>query len=80
MAWKLQQRGIQAVDIGHLDICYEVSLRNDIGEGVPVPRDYPVPGKYTNEADGGNLVGECFDHDYLSQIVYQYKECCGAKE
>lgn len=75
MAWKLQQRGIQAIDIGHLDICYEVSLRNDIVKGIPVPRDYPVPGKYTSEADGGNMVGDCFDHDYLSQIVYQCKAC-----
>ena len=32
MAWKLQQKGIQAIDIGHLDICYEVSLRNNLGK------------------------------------------------
>lgn len=74
MAWKLQQKGIQAIDIGHLDICYEVSLRNDLGGGVPVPRDHPVPGKYTSEADGGNVVSECFDPNYLSQIVYRCKE------
>lgn len=75
MAWKLQQGGIQAIDIGHLDICYEVSLRNNLGGGIPVPRDHPVPGKYTSEADGGNVVSECLDPDYLSQIVYRCKEC-----
>ena len=72
MAWKLQQKGIQAIDIGHLDICYEVSLRNNLGKnGIPVPRDHPVPGKYTSEAIGGNEVIECLDSDYLSQIVLQ---------
>lgn len=65
MTWKLQQRGIQAIDVGHLDIYYEVILRNDLGESIPVPRDHSVPGKYTSEADGGNLVGECLAPDYI---------------
>ena len=75
MALALQQKGLQAIDIGHLDICYEVSLQNDLGGGVPVPRDHPVAGKYTSEADKGNIVGECTDPQYLSQIVYKCKEC-----
>ena len=76
MAMELQRKGIQAIDIGHLDIVYEVTMHNEkIGESaqtIPVPRKYSVPGKYTNEAEGGNEVENCCDPMYLSQIVYKY--------
>lgn len=74
MAWELQRRGIQAVDIGHLDIVYEVSIFNSLNgkdeQEIPVPRKHAIPGKYTNEAVGGNIVGACEDPEYLAQIVY----------
>lgn len=76
MASDLQKMNIQAIDIGHLDIVYEVSLHNiEIGgsnQDIPVPRKYAVPGKYTNEAVEGNIVGTCEDPNYLAQIVYRY--------
>ena len=75
MAWRLQCKGIQAVDIGHLDIVYEVAIHNalngDDAQTIPVPRKYAVPGKYTNEAIDGNLVEECNDVQYLQQVVYK---------
>lgn len=75
MAWRLQCKGIQAVDIGHLDIVYEVAIHNALNgedaQTIPVPRKYAVPGKYTNEAIDGNLVEECNDVQYLQQVVYK---------
>lgn len=53
--------GYRALDIGHLDIIYECSLRGFGQRG-------PVPGKYVNEINQRN-VPECKDKDYLSQIV-----------
>lgn len=75
MAYDLQEKNIQAIDIGHLDIVYEVNIHNiemgGDGQEIPVPRKYAVPGKYTNEAAKGNNVGDCKDPDYLAQIVYK---------
>ena len=71
MAKRLSEKGIQAIDIGLLDICYEISLRCDLGNDVPVPRDNPVPGKFTAEAPNGNVVEDCTDPVYLEQIVYR---------
>ncbi len=54
--------GIQALDIGHVDIEYEwyhMMAENKI----------PIPGKYTNEARNGKNVSKCEDEDYLSEIV-----------
>lgn len=62
LASDLADHGVQAIDIGHLDISYEKVLRNS---------NERVPGKYTNESLGGNLVEECNDPDYLSQIVFR---------
>lgn len=62
LAYDLAKLSYQAIDLGHLDIEYEWYLRKSFG-GV-------VKGKYTNEAQGGDVVDECKDEEYLSQIVY----------
>lgn len=62
LASTLADSGIWAIDIGHLDICYEQLKRGTNGT---------IPGKYTNEVSGGNIVDDCFDDEYLSQIVYR---------
>lgn len=60
LASDLADSGIQALDIGHLDICYE---QFKLGGKVA------VSGKYTNEITGGECVEDCADEDYLKQIV-----------
>lgn len=62
LAYDLAKLGYQAIDIGHLDIEYEY-YRNKKQEGGI------VKGKYTNEAQGGDVVDECSDTRYLSQII-----------
>lgn len=63
LACDLSRRGIQAIDIGHLDIEYEWFRRN-------VVTRIPIPGKYVNEApEGRDNYSECNDETYLSQIV-----------
>lgn len=62
IASDLADRGIRAIDIGHLDIEYEWYLNKATGHDI-------VPGKFTNEAEKGNDVEECNDEWYLSQIV-----------
>ena len=62
LASDLSKEGIQALDLGHIDIQYEWYLKGDSSF-------QPVPGKYTNEAIGGQDVSPCEDADYLSQIV-----------
>lgn len=62
LALYLSQKGIQALDMGHIDIQYEWYLEG--GKNFT-----PVEGKYTNEAKGGNEVTECNDVEYLSQII-----------
>ena len=60
LASDLADSGIQAIDIGHLDIGYERLLTGNTGA---------IPGKYTNEAEGGNIVADCLDEKYLSEIA-----------
>lgn len=48
LAYELAEKKIQAVDIGHLDICYEWLKQGNFDA---------IPGKYTNEAPKGG--GEC---------------------
>ena len=65
LAYDLFRKGYQAVDIGHVDISYEWFLR-----GVRDPSErIVIPGKYTNEVRGGNVVDACLDEAYLSQII-----------
>jgi glycosyltransferase family protein len=56
--------GIQALDIGNIDIEYEWYLRG-------AKERIPIPGKYTNEAKNGSgrVFSECRDEKYLNQIT-----------
>ena len=67
LASDLSKRGIQALDLGHVDIQYEWFLAGDKSFS-------PVYGKYTNEAIGGRQVGLCDDKNYLSQIIAEIKK------
>lgn len=62
LAAELSAKGIQAIDIGHVDIEYEWYLcgakKHDL-----------IPGKFTNEAAQGSNVDDCDDEWYNSQIV-----------
>lgn len=62
LAAKLSEAGIQAIDIGHVDIEYEWYLRKSSGHDL-------IPGKYTNEVAQGSQVDDCEDTWYTSQIV-----------
>ena len=62
LAYDLAKLGYQAIDIGHLDIEYEWYKRRTPEGGI-------VKGKYTNEAKDGDIVDECNDSEYLSQII-----------
>lgn len=61
----LSKLGIQALDLGHIDIQYEWFLAGE--------KFVPVKGKYTNETLDGRQVGSCEDEEYLSQIVAEVK-------
>ena len=60
LASDLSLKGFQAIDIGHLDICYEQTISGT---------NCAVKGKYTNESENGHLVDDCNDEQYLSQII-----------
>lgn len=62
LAYDLSNCGIQALDIGHLDI--EYSWLN-----VGATNRVKVEGKFTNESDDRDNVSECRDESYLSSIV-----------
>ena len=62
LAAELSARGIQAIDIGHVDIEYEWYLRGSKTHDL-------IPGKFTNEAAQGSQVDECNDAWYTGQIV-----------
>lgn len=62
LAADLSDLGMQALDIGHVDIEYEWFLRGSKGHE-------QIPGKFTNEASGGNVVESCDDAQYMQQII-----------
>lgn len=62
LAADLADRGIQAIDIGHIDIEYEW-YRNR------AKKKTAIAGKYTNEVADGRNVSDCHDQVYLSQII-----------
>lgn len=62
LAADLSRRGMRALDIGHLDIEYEWYRSGAKGHD-------QIPGKFTNEAAGGDQVAACNDGAYQSQIV-----------
>lgn len=61
LAYDLAKTGRQAIDIGHLDLEYEWFLK---GEGVRVP----IPYKYVNEIEGGEIVVDICDKKYENEI------------
>ena len=63
LAYDLANLGYWALDVGHIDICYEWKLRGGKGK-------VAIPGKYTNEAAGGREnIEDCTDPDYLNSII-----------
>lgn len=62
LASDLTEAGIRAIDIGHVDIEYEWFLSGAKGHD-------KIDGKFTNEADGGNVVTENLNEEYLKQII-----------
>lgn len=62
LAADLSDMGIQALDIGNIDIEYEWFLRG-------VKERVAIPGKFTNEAQDGRTYSDCQDERYLSQII-----------
>lgn len=65
LAYELYKDGYWAIDIGHVDICYEWYLRG-------LERGANIPGKYTNESDGDKLVGTLSNtvmEKYRSEII-----------
>lgn len=62
LASNLANAGIQAIDIGNIDIEYEWYLRN-------AEKKVPIPGKYTYETKEEYTFVECVDEEYLKQII-----------
>lgn len=63
LAYDLSKQGIQAVDVGHIDMEYEWFLA---GRGVRVP----VPGKYNNEVVNGDRVCDAnLPKEYYQEII-----------
>lgn len=65
LAYDLFREGYQAVDLGHADISYEWYLRGVKNASERIA----VPGKYTNEANGGSVVEDNYNPQYQSQII-----------
>lgn len=60
---KMSWIGIQALDVGHVDIEY-CWFKMGVTEKVA------VPGKYTNEVENGRIVSEISDGgQYISQVI-----------
>lgn len=62
LAYDLARMGYQAIDLGHLDIEYEWYKRQCVWKTA-------IPGKYVNEAIGGNIVADVHDEKYELQII-----------
>ena len=62
MASDLCNEGWQAIDIGHLDVEYEWMLMG-------ATRKVPIASRFVNEANNYDSVAECYDDNYLKEIV-----------
>lgn len=62
LAADLSKEGMQALDIGHVDIEYEWYLRGSVAK-------CQVPGKFTNEVCQNPIATPCEDPVYLSEII-----------
>ena len=65
LAYDLARRGFRALDVGHLDICYELFLRG-------ATEMQPIEGKYVNEVSYRSPT-DCRDEKYLSSILCHIK-------
>ena len=63
---QLAECGIQALDIGHVDIEYGWFLQG-------VAERVAIKGKYTNEVAEGRNVDDCLDEKYISQVICRLK-------
>lgn len=68
LAYDLSLLGLQAIDIGHIDIEYEWYLMKSL-------QKVPVKGKYVNEAANlqNTIIEEVDDPEYLNSIILQIK-------
>lgn len=67
LAYDLAQKGYRAIDIGHLDTCYESFLRKS-------DKFVHVEGKITFNSERYNcMIKPCKDADYNSQIIAKIK-------
>lgn len=66
LAYDLYKEGYQALDIGHVDIEYEWMRLNADSAVV-------IENKFVNEVSGGDIVEDCKDKDYLSQIKFNIR-------
>lgn len=62
LAYDLAEKGVQALDVGHIDIEYEWFLRKD-------RTHKKIEGKFVSEAQGGSEVSAVKEQAYVSQIV-----------
>ena len=63
LAYDLTKAGYQALDLGHLDVLYEFSLRNANGK-------IALEGKYVNENTAGREVSDSIiDADYQNSVI-----------
>lgn len=65
LAYRLCERGYQALDLGHIDIQYEYYLRKADGK-------IAIPGKYTNEAKSGRNPENITDPCYSGSIICRF--------
>ena len=64
LAYDLTLEGIQAVDVGHIDLEYS---------GCWLVREWESTcSKYNNEVPGGDAVEEIKDQNYISQIIFDF--------
>lgn len=66
LAYDLAKEGLQAIDLGHLDVEYEWFLQQADWKTY-------LPNKYVNEVEGGSKVKRCTDSKYLKQIIAEIK-------
>ena len=66
LAYDLSHLGYQAIDFGHIDIQYELFLRNATDM-------IQIPHKFVNEYNSGRNenVGEVEDANYYNQIIFK---------
>ena len=68
LAYDLSEAGLQAIDLGHVDVEYEWYRMR-------AKTKVPIPGKYVNEARGGREVAEHPDQvAYLKQVIARVGE------